>query len=189
MGYVLRFDCESIGELAALYASRQSEAEKEAEAQIENEIATDVKKKRYYTKAQFLALCYWKTPRSQSRCAANDEEFVQETTALALGTKSERLRVEVLTLLDGVGWPTASVLLHFGHSQDYPILDVRALWSLSIPEPNGDYKFSFWWDYVQICRELKKTCNTTMRTLDRALWQYSAERQPKLNAPRDAPTS
>lgn len=33
-------------------------------------------------------------------------------TRVALSTPSERLRIEVLTLLDGVGWPTASVLLH-----------------------------------------------------------------------------
>ena len=34
-----------------------------------------------------------------------------------LNEKEERLRIEILTLLDGVGWPTASVILHFYHKE------------------------------------------------------------------------
>jgi len=177
--YVLRFDCGKIEELADRYTSCQSDADRNAEAHIEKVIAPSVKENGYYTKAHFLDLCRWKTPRSQPLCAANDEELIREVTTLALRTKSERLRVEVLTLLDGVSWPTASVLLHFGHSEDYPILDFRALWSLSIPEPRGDYKFSYWWDYAQVCRKLSDDCHVTMRKLDRALWQFSADHQPK----------
>lgn len=179
MEYALRFDCGEIRELADRYTSCQNEKDREAEGHLENVVAPFVRKNGYYSKAHFLDLCYWKTPRSQPRCAANAEEFIHEVTALALTTKNERLRIEVLTLLDGVGWPTASVLLHFGHSDHYPILDFRALWSLSIPEPQGEYKFSFWWDYVQICRSLKEERGVEMRMLDRALWQFSAEHQPK----------
>lgn len=157
MGYVLPFGYNEIGGLADRYTSSQSKAEREAESHIIEDTAFTVRRNGYYTKAQFLELCYWKTPRSQRLCAANDEQFIGHVTALALGEASERLRIEVLTLLGGVSWPTASVLLHFGHTQEYPILDVRALWSLSIPAPKGEYKFSFWWDYVHICRELKKS--------------------------------
>jgi hypothetical protein len=181
MGYILPFGCNEIGRLASGYNSSQSTAEQEAEARIIEETAPIVRKSGYYTKSQFLELCYWKTPRSQRLCAANDEQFIRQVTTLALGEASERLRIEALTLLDGVGWPTASVLLHFGHGQEYPILDVRALWSLNIPGPKGEYKFSFWWDYVQTCRELKEKCGTTMRQLDRALFQYSIENQGQLS--------
>jgi hypothetical protein len=180
MGYDLRFDPGYIEELAERYTSSQNEAERQAETRIE-ELAPTIRKNGYYTKSQFLELCYWKTPRSRPRCVANDEDFIREVTSLALSTENERLRIEALTLFDGVGWPTASVLLHYGHAQDYPILDVRALWSLSIQGPNGDYKVSFWWDYVQICRELKEKYGTTMRLLDRALFRYSEENQRKLS--------
>ena len=37
--------------------------------------------------------------------------------------------------LSGVRWPTASVLLHFGHRDRYPILDYRALEALGVPSP------------------------------------------------------
>ena len=179
MEYVLRFDGGEIKDLAARYTSCQDEKDREAESSIEQSIGPAVRGNGYFTKDQFLHLCLWKTPRTKSRCAANDEEFVREVTALALKTENERLRIEALTLLDGVGWPTASVLLHFGSAEQYPILDFRALWSLSIPEPKGEYTFSFWWDYVQVCRTIAKKCGVTMRTLDRALWQFSKDRQPK----------
>ena len=69
-------------------------------------------------------------PQPQPR-RANAEGFVNAVTATALATPDERLRIEVLTLLDGVDWPTASVVLHFCHADPYPILDYRAIWSLA----------------------------------------------------------
>ena len=80
-------------------------------------------------------------------------------------------------MLDGVGWPTASVLLHFGHAEPYPILDYRALWSCGVPRPPSQYSFGLWWPYTRFCREITRRYGISMRTLDRALWQYSKERQ------------
>ena len=136
----------------------------------------------YLTKADFLDLCAWKTPRSKPRCAENSEEFIQSVTRTALSTQNEQLRIEVLTLLRGVGWPTASVILHFGHSDPYPILDIRALWSLSVNSSTVTYDFPFWWAYTEKCREIAHECQVSMRVLDYALWQYSKEKQRKLQA-------
>jgi hypothetical protein len=86
------------------------------------------------------------------------------------------LRIEVLTLLAGVSWPTASVILHFFHREQYPILDVRALWSLQC-DPPGEYDIPFWESYTSSCRSLAQKAGVSMRTLDRALWQYSKENQ------------
>jgi hypothetical protein len=107
---------------------------------------------------------------------SNTEEYVEEVTGVALGSRNERTRMEALTLLDGVGWPTASVILHFFHRERYPIVDFRALWSLSLEEPR-EYKFGFWWNYVSCCRALSDRTGLGMRTLDQALWQYSKENQ------------
>ena len=84
-------------------------------------------------------------------------------------------RIESLTILDGVGWPTASCIFHFFHRDDYPILDVRALESLSV-EMAKPITFEFWWRYVEYCRKLAQKAGTDMRTLDRALWQWSKEK-------------
>ena len=127
---------------------------------------------------EFLAFCCWKTPRSKPRVESNPTDFIEAVTRTALVTSSERLRIEVLTLLQGVQWPTASVLLHFGHIERYPILDFRALWSLGINQPL-DYNFDFWWAYTCFCRNLAEQVGVSMRTLDRALWQYSKENQKR----------
>lgn len=122
-------------------------------------------------------MCRWKTPRSKPRVAENTEEFVNEVTQTALSTTSEKLRIEVLTLLSGVSWPTSSVLLHYGYDNLYPILDFRALWSLSIDVPPPYYDFPYWWEYTIYCRNLASVAGVTMRVLDRVLWQYSKDNQ------------
>lgn len=149
---------------------------------LTDEIGPRMKSTGYLTQPDFQVLCYWKTPRSKPKVASNSAEFIQEVTQTALATPSEQLRIEVLTLLRGVSWPTASVILHFGHRERYPILDVRALWSLGVTYPASAYDFEFWWAYVQACRHLADECGVDMRTLDRALWQYSKENQPALNS-------
>ncbi len=128
----------------------------------------------------FLRVCEWKTIRSRSRCRKNTADDVREITRIALSTAIERLRIEALCCLHGVGLPTASVLLHIGHREPYPILDVRALWSLGFDKPPTYYSFKFWWQYVQSCRQLAEELSIDMRTLDRALWQYSKENQDTL---------
>ena len=139
-------------------------------------IVPAVKRRGFLTKNECLLVCRWKSPRSQPRCRTNSPEFICEVTKCALSTPAERLRIEVLTLMNGVSWPTASVILHFFHPDDYPILDFRALWSLksAVPQP---YEFVFWQAYTRHCRKLSKLSGVSMRTVDRALWQFSKENQ------------
>lgn len=124
-------------------------------------------------------VCKWKSPRSYPRCLKNRADEVAEITRISLSTGVERLRIEVLRCLHGVDWPTASVLLHLAHRDPYPILDVRAIWSLGLDKPS-QYCFRFWWEYVQRCRRIASRYDVNMRTLDRALWQYSKEHQGPL---------
>jgi len=136
-----------------------------------------VQKQGFYSKEDLQAFCYWKTPRSRSRVARNPAEYVEAITRVALSTPNERLRIEILRLLHGVDWPTASVLLHFGHSERYPILDFRALWSVGIDNPKSIFHFDAWWEYTVFCRKLAEEAGLSMRELDRALWQYSKASQ------------
>lgn len=174
MDFVLRLDLSDI----AYWASRYSDPR---EGFIENDVSPRFRSFGYLSKSDFLALCEWKSPRSQSRCASNSEEFIRAVTATAVSSSDEQLRIEVLTLLRGVSWPTASVILHFGFDNFYPILDFRALWSVGVDLPTDQvsslYCFSFWRSYSQYCRDLACDCGVTMRVLDRALWQFSKENQ------------
>src|SRR5258706_12422267 len=169
--FAIRFDKSSIPELAASYPT-------DFDAEIETTMALQVRKRGYFLKPEFQALCSWKTPRSRPLVASNSDDYIEAVTRTALSTPSERLRIEVLTLLEGVSWPPASVVLHWMHAEPYPILDFRALWSLGI-EDEIDYDFDFWWEYTQFCRALAIENNVSIRTLDRALWRYSDEYQGK----------
>jgi hypothetical protein len=146
-----------------------------SEAALER-IGAEARTRGYLTPRELRVLAHWKTPRSAPRVVRNDREFVRETTRLAFSTRSERLRVEALTLLEGVNWPTASVILHFVYPRRYAILDYRALWSLGI-DPPPPYGFEFWERYVRFTRSKAQRLNVSMRVLDRALWQFSKERQ------------
>lgn len=167
----LRFDPIHIRRWAARYSYPSDQ-------QVEGEIGPRVRRQGFFTRPDFLELCRWKSPRTARLCAENPDDFSEATTRTALSVSNERLKIEVLTLLRGVNWPTASVMLHFGARDPYPILDYRALWSLGVERPPL-HAFGLWWAYTLYCRDLAEQCGVSMRTLDRALWQFAKENQPK----------
>jgi hypothetical protein len=127
-----------------------------------------------YTREDFVTVCVWKTSRSRSKVEHNDADAVGQATRRALGSGDEHERMAALIELEGVGVPTASTLLHFAFPEDYPILDMRALESLG-QHARTVYPISYWLDYLQACRELARRHGVSIRTLDKALWQYSKE--------------
>ena len=93
-------------------------------------------------------------------------------THVALSTPTEALRIVAPQALDYVAWPIASVILHFGHADPYPILDFRALESLGVARPAA-YSLPFWLAYVEAIRRIASEEGVSMRTLDQALWAWS----------------
>jgi hypothetical protein len=141
---------------------------------IMNELVPRTRKQGFLNKNDFVTICEWNSTRPRALYRSNAEDFIREITRVSFSTKHERVRVEVLTLLNGVSLATASVLLHFCAPDPYPILDTNSLWSLGETPPRK-FNFEFWWQYVQITRKLAKQARVDMRTLDRALWQYARE--------------
>ncbi len=171
--FSLRFDRKHISYWAVRY-NQSKEYRESKEPEIERVIAPRTKAACFFNKEDFLVLCRWKSPRPEKLYRQNSLEFIKAVTQTALLTRTEQLQIEVLTLLRGVSWPVASVLLHFGCTEPYPILDFRSLWSLSVEEPK-QYDFPFWLAYTHHCRHLAEINSVSMRTLDRALWQYCKE--------------
>jgi len=99
------------------------------------ELKPQIEKQGYMTKKELHRVAIWKSPRSAGHVLKNSDGFVQEITGFALAAEDERSHIELLCLLSGVSWPTASVLLHFFHSKPYPILDFRALYTVSLNVP------------------------------------------------------
>lgn len=135
-------------------------------------LVAGVKKRRFLSLPELEALCRWKSARPLPRIRSNSNAEVEEITRWALSSSIERVRIEALLLLHGVSWPMASSVLHWFHPDPYPVLDVRALWSLGQSVPSS-FSFPFWWQYVVTCRGLARRFRMPMRAVDRALWQYS----------------
>jgi hypothetical protein len=136
----------------------------------------------HYTREEFVEVCAGKSVRSRKRAAGNTKATVIEATGRALGTLDEAVRMGALLELEGVGVPTASVLLYCVFPDDYPILDVRALESLGV-KARSQYPLGFWLEYLHACRELALRSGVSLRTLDKALWQHSKERGPGVTQP------
>jgi hypothetical protein len=130
----------------------------------------------HVTRPEFLQLCAWKSPRSKPSCRKNTSRRIETLTRAALATPDEALKINLLRLLEGVEWPTASTILHFCDARPYPILDYRAVWSLGLVKP-PTYSVEFWLTYLAATRDLAERAGLPIRTVDKALWQYSKERQ------------
>jgi Family of unknown function (DUF6308) len=165
--FALQFPIERVPEYAARFPSKDDD---EALA-----IGRNARARGHYTLDEFRKVCRWKTPRSAPLVARNSAEDVASRTALALSeTSSERERIDALRSLHGVGWPTASVLLHLAYPDRYPILDKRVVHALGAPAVST-YGLRFWEAFVRAWRQLAAQADVDGRTFDKALWQWSKE--------------
>ena len=176
MNFELKFSQSSIGSWAARYGDDYDDRDA-------LRVGSSARAAGCLSRDDFLALAAWKTARSKTRCRLNSEEFIREVTRTSLASDEPRFKIEVLRVLDGVDWATASVILHFCDKSAWPIIDFRAFWSLGEPTPT-QCTFSTWEAYSKYTREVAAEAKVTMRTLDRALWAYS-----KANQPADTPVA
>ena len=165
--FALQFPPEQVPALAARFPP--------ADESVCEAAGAAARARGYYRRDEFVLVCAWKTVRSTARVALNTAPAVRAATRRALTDPDEGRRMHALLSLAGVGVPTASTLLYFAFPALYPILDVRALESLGV-KPRSAYPVSFWLGYLGACRALAAQCGVSMRTLDKALWQYSKER-------------
>jgi hypothetical protein len=174
--FSLSFPRSDIPFWAKQYVENAKKKDWERESKVLNEVALRVHTVGYLTKSDLLDICLWKTPRPMKYYKDNSEEFIEDVSRIGFSTINEQLRIEIFTLLHGIGWPVASAILHVGHRDLYPILDRRALWSLRASVP-VKYDFRFWQSYTEFCRKVANQCGVTMRYLDRALWEFSKQNQ------------
>ncbi len=133
--------------------------------------------RKFLDKESFLGIAMWKTPRGKHHYEANSAGFVRQVTDEAFQARDDRLRLHILMALDGVGVPVASTILHFAFPDMYPILDIRALTTLtkaglwSGNEP-GASTLADWLKYTRLMRGLSKKLRVDLRTLDKALWAF-----------------
>ena len=158
-----------------LYYASQYDAD--FDTPIEN-LVHEVKKRRYLKSPELLELSDWKVGnRNKHNIKKNRDCVIEEMTKLSLTAETEEARINCLRCLDGVGLPVASAILHWFHNDDYPIYDFRALETVQFKQNHYENWFDGWIDYVLFCRHIAKENDIDMRTLDRALWQYSKKQK------------
>ena len=168
--FALEFPASEIPALAARFP--------EIDESASHRLGAAARQRGYYTRSEFLIACAWKSPRSRPKVQANTPRRVRAATAVALSpSSSEETRMEALLGLQGVGVPTASTLLYIAFPTDYPILDVRALHALG-QKPRSGYPVTYWLSSLDACRGLAAEHGVSLRTLDKALWQWSKEQPP-----------
>ncbi len=75
--------------------------------------------------------------------------------------------------LSGVQVPVASAILTVMYPDKYTVIDFRALEALGVVRYTAS--ISLYVEYLAYCRALARKCDVDLRTLDRALWQWSKE--------------
>ena len=167
----LRFSESDINDLANRYTQYQGVYYREREQQVIG-LRDDIQRRGYLTKDDLHTIAYWKSHRRAALTLENADAFIEEITTQALTSTDDWGKLLALTKLRGIGQPTASAILHLYDKGQYPILDVRALWSVG--DRGRNYYHSWLWlEYIAFCRDIANRNGIDMRTLDRALWFYS----------------
>jgi hypothetical protein len=163
--FVLQFDPFEIPRLAARYGPDQDEEAFRAGSSIAA---------GNYTRENLNVIVRWKSTRRAALIDDNTDTEIAKALRFAADIRtSERLAVEILDGLHGVGVPVASAILTTIHPTKYTVIDFRALESLGVSKWDGSV--DYYLGYLRACSELAFKHKVSLRTLDRALWQWSRE--------------
>jgi hypothetical protein len=163
--FVLQFDPSEISRLAARYGPEQDEEAFRAG----NSIAAG-----NYTRENLNVIVRWKSARRAALIDDNtDAEIAKALRFAADICTSEKLAVEILDGLHGVGVPVASAILTTIHPTKYTVIDFRALESLGVSKWDGSVRYYL--SYLRACSEVALKHKVSLRPLDRALWRWSRE--------------
>ena len=116
----------------------------------------------FFTREEFFIVCAWKTHRSKRLTEINCAEKVQAATRAGMARgRTGWQEINALRTLTGVDVRTASVFLHLTDIDRWPILDVRALHALGVPEPSS-YGRRLWEAFVSTWRTLRDRPRSTV---------------------------
>lgn len=169
--FKLQFPAKEIGTWAAKYAYPAGD-------DLPARIGDAAREAGFLTRDQFIQLAGWKSHRPARHHVRNSADAVTCATRAALLARGDLDPIRALTKLEGVRIPTASALLHFCHTERYPLIDFRVLEALGVPR-RSNISLDLWTQYARTCRELADTHNVTLRDLDRAMWAWSDTRSPR----------
>ena len=126
------------------------------------------------------AIVRWKSERVVHYLIGNSNEKIKRALSIAASPEtSTDAAVKALLELHGVDLPVASAILAAIFPERYTVLDFRALEALG----HARHDVRFYEEYLAFCNRLAESnivkpqsdlpAPTSLRTLDRALWEWS----------------
>lgn len=132
---------------------------------------------RSWTKPDLVEIIRWKRLfRHMPRIEKNPESEVNERLRLAFVTKEERLRIEILFLISGVGAASASAILMFTFPNKFGVFDFHVYDALKYlrywcpKRKPGDFRARDLVGYFAVLRSLAESKKTTARETEKALY-------------------
>lgn len=130
---------------------------------------------------QLEAIVEWKTRgRTTWQLSPNTDSEIEEALTAATVAQSERVAIGALMGLAGVNIPVASAIMAAIYPDRYTVIDFRAFHALGISK--NSFSLSDYLDYLECCQRLVKVLEirpsvdaSSLRILDRALWEWSKE--------------
>ncbi|HJR02412.1 MAG TPA: hypothetical protein VKA83_12305 [Methylomirabilota bacterium] len=137
----------------------------------------------HFTRAEFLAMCRWKSPRSRKHYERNTAATIRRVSRAVLASRSETERMTLLIALPGVSVATASAILTLIAPRRYGVLDIRC-WQLlfSIRSVAGNergraFTVSQWERYLERLRGHARAIGVSARMIEYTLFHYHRKRQ------------
>lgn len=152
-------------------------------------ISESLQRRGHIRKPEFLSMARWKTRRQWRRYKANTDEEIQMATKWAMVVPTDRLKLAILTTLNGIGVPVASAVLTMIYSDKYCVIDFRtwgALKHLSsapgseYPKRPKSFEYSTINSYLSFLdkiRKIAKERGTTPRKIEMAMWKFDKEKK------------
>jgi hypothetical protein len=169
-------------ELAEQYWQKAGEREHELESAAFE--AGDAIRNGDYSLANLEAIVRWKSERAVHYLIGNSNEKIRRVLSVAASPDSStESAVKALLELHGIDITLASAILAAIFPDRYTVLDYRSLEALG----HARHDVHFYEEYLAFCKRLAESNivksqdslpgPTPLRTLDRALWEWSQNRR------------
>lgn len=141
------------------------------------------RKRGFLTRDELVEVCYWKSPRVLRHIKSNMPNQIKQQTKRVFETRSERIKLECLTSLKGVGVPMASAILMLTNPKRYPVIDIRVwtlLYTIGIVNSNArgsNFSFDEWYQFLMIVRHFGAKYKVGARAIENILFEIHRKYQ------------
>ncbi|ANF49186.1 hypothetical protein A0O34_00825 [Chryseobacterium glaciei] len=146
-------------------------------------LSHSINKNGFLTKELGMKILNWKSPRPFKHYDKNTNADFETITKYALMQEDEKIKIHILTALNGVNYPSASAILMFSNPLKYPVIDIR-VWrqlyknQLVTENPKGqNFTLTQWAKYLEVIRQISNSLNITPRQVEKRLFDYDKSTQ------------